>query len=41
MGKIKKTLLITTDINGVDLLATHATVRPAELTYKDLGYGKL
>jgi hypothetical protein len=32
--------LATLDINGVELLAKHATVRPAELTYKDLGSGK-
>ena len=33
--------LATLDINGSELLAKHATVRPADLTYKDLGSGKL
>jgi hypothetical protein len=33
--------LATLDINVVELLAKHSTVRPAELTDGDLGSGKL
>jgi hypothetical protein len=33
--------MATLDINGVDLLAKHATVSPAELTDGVLGSGKL
>jgi hypothetical protein len=33
--------MATLDINGVELLAKHATVRPAELTDGVLGSGKL
>jgi hypothetical protein len=33
--------MATLDINGVELLAKHVTVRPAELTDGFLGSGKL